>query len=222
MSIFLLHDENVRAAKAALRKNLPNIGSGHLSEAIAAALGFRTHAALIAVIKADAHLPPAMVDLDERAFNNRLNTLNYRNAEAFTLIDLARSDAIPFRSYVEFKNGDKAANNAQYTVCNRLGLPLITVRTARKYSKLEWDCITVSPCDKPSVFAKANEDGIGGELFARFQQLARGNQGNPQFTGSPFTGWVTGLVPGTARSMAEHFFALLYRRMRDHAKMRVG
>lgn len=45
------------ALKLILRDNLPAVRSCHLSEAIAGGLGFRTHAALLAHVRAGGTLP---------------------------------------------------------------------------------------------------------------------------------------------------------------------
>lgn len=76
--------------------------------------------------------PPELADVNEFAFDERLNTFGYPDTRAFTLIDFVRSDAISYRP--SSKRGYRA-NNARYAVCSRLGLPLITVRISRKYSQ---------------------------------------------------------------------------------------
>jgi hypothetical protein len=46
MSTFVVTRDSVRALKAHVATRMPNVGSAHLSEIIAAALGYKTHAAL--------------------------------------------------------------------------------------------------------------------------------------------------------------------------------
>jgi hypothetical protein len=214
----ILHDTNLRAAKAALRAMLPGRGSSHLSEALAVALGFPTHSKLLWALQAESHLPPDIVTIDEFAFNARLRALGEQEAEPFTLIELMRSEAIPIRPYAEFKDGDVAGNDAQYALCSQFGFPLVTVRMARLYATLDWDCITVSPSDDDYLFGPDNGSAFTQALFARFQLRARGHQGNPAFLGSPFTGWVKKLMPGTARALAEDFFSMLYLPMREQKR----
>lgn len=222
MSIMLLTEDNLRSAKAALRTTLPRIRSAHLSEALAAALGFRTHAALLSAVRCEVQLPPELVDVDEFAFRRRLKELDCEDVDAFTLIDLARSELLPVRAYAEFRDGDSSSNDAHYHVCSRLGLPMVTVRRNRVYARVDWDCITLSPNDDDYLFEGERGHVLGRALFTRFQQLACGSQGNPLFTGTPFTGWVTGAMPATARSIAEHIFGMLYQPMREQALSRLA
>lgn len=76
MASLELTEERIAALKAALRKKLPLVKSSHLSEAIAAALGQRTNAALRAVIQQHADDPP-FVFVEENLFSARLEELGY-------------------------------------------------------------------------------------------------------------------------------------------------
>lgn len=72
---------SLRSLKNALLDRFPSVKSAHLSEAIAAATGFRTHAALLAYLataKADQEL-----HLGDRQFVARLRTLGYSAPESF-------------------------------------------------------------------------------------------------------------------------------------------
>jgi len=77
MSIFILTDDNIDAAKAALRGALPTIRSAHLTEALAAGLGFRTHAALRAALASESGKPPAVAEPASLRFTARLAELGY-------------------------------------------------------------------------------------------------------------------------------------------------
>lgn len=84
MTAIILTSENYRQTKRELRERYPDIGSAHLSEAFAAALGLRTHAALLSRLE---HLAkdnfPEFVVLNERAFRERLFELGYSRTQQF-------------------------------------------------------------------------------------------------------------------------------------------
>ena len=52
MAIVVFTRRNVAALKSSLRTALPSIGSAHADEALAAGIGFKTHAAMLAALKA--------------------------------------------------------------------------------------------------------------------------------------------------------------------------
>ena len=72
---------SLRLLKNALQDRFPFVKSSHLSEAIAAAAGFRTNAALRAHCSATASLPE--LRLDNMRFVERLYTLGYRDVKPF-------------------------------------------------------------------------------------------------------------------------------------------
>jgi hypothetical protein len=218
MSVLILHEANLRAAKSALRARLPGRGSGHLSEALAAALGFASQRHLVATLNAEADLPPNVVLLDSVAFNARLSALGEEEAGISILSDIARSTAIPDRPFVEFRDGDRATNDAHYATCIRLGRPMMMVKPARTYAKLDWEIITLSIKDIERLYGNVEGRPFSRRMFEHFQSLARSAPGKPYFTGSPSTGWVTKLLPDTARQLAEDYFRWLYLPMREAAR----
>lgn len=222
MSVLILHESNLRAIKQALRVRLPYRGSGHLSEALAAALGFASMRHLVTTLAAEAHLPPDIVPLNITAFNARLAALGEEAAPASTLVDLARSAEIPDRPYVEFGEGNRAANNAHYAACIRLGRPMMMVMPARTYAKLDWEIITLSIEDIGRLYPEAEGRPFSRRMLEHFQSLARTAPGRPYFTGSPSTGWITKLLPDTARQLAEDYFRWLYLPMREAARARAS
>lgn len=62
MANFALSSTSVRSLKNALQDRYPSVKSAHLSEAIAATVGFRTHAALLAYIKSTTAVPIVFLD----------------------------------------------------------------------------------------------------------------------------------------------------------------
>lgn len=75
--------------KRALRQDLDEFKSSHLSEAIAAALGFKTHAALLAKLPDYAQDPPILL-LDDELFDVRVRELGYKPLPdyGFEMVDI--------------------------------------------------------------------------------------------------------------------------------------
>jgi len=76
MSSVLLRKEHLTEVKKALREEYPEVGSAHLSEALAAALGFRTHASLIHAMESSSETDYAL--LVDEDFDRRLHELGYK------------------------------------------------------------------------------------------------------------------------------------------------
>ncbi|HEY4368747.1 MAG TPA: hypothetical protein VGN07_16050 [Steroidobacteraceae bacterium] len=78
MSCILSTEASIGGLKAKLREEfteVPESKSSHVSEALARALGFDTHAALLAAVRSPNRLPPPEDDyrqLDYEAFRQRL------------------------------------------------------------------------------------------------------------------------------------------------------
>jgi len=215
MSLLILTYENVEGVKRAAREQVPVVKSSHLSEAIASALGFRTHAALRAKIAAEADLPPDVAECDPARFVVRLAALGYAATSAINLDEIVRSDAVPDRPYTEFRYGDLQANNAHFTWCQRHNRPMLTVAMARRYARLDWDCITISPDQEDFLFDDDEGRAFAKRMFKHFQARARGAPGKPYFNGSAFVGQVEKLLPETARQLAEDYFRMLYLPLRE-------
>jgi len=73
MAVLRLTQQNLKSIKQSLRRELPGIGSGRLTEGIAAAAGFRTHASLLAAMESTGSDP--IVRLDEALLSARLAEL---------------------------------------------------------------------------------------------------------------------------------------------------
>jgi hypothetical protein len=81
MAFLMLTRRNVAALKLSLLKTFPEIGSGHADEALAAGIGFRTHASLLAAIKAQGQAQVTIV-LDERLVGGRIKELSGCDVDA--------------------------------------------------------------------------------------------------------------------------------------------
>lgn len=73
MTSIAFTEVGVRSAKRALKIHFPSIRSAHLTEALAAACGFKTHAALVAALQAADHRDPDFVLLERQPFAQRLS-----------------------------------------------------------------------------------------------------------------------------------------------------
>lgn len=77
MTALVLTEHNLRAVKRALENCYPEVGSAHLTEALAAGLGRRTHAALLEDMRRfDADMPEFVL-IDESKFFGRLEALGH-------------------------------------------------------------------------------------------------------------------------------------------------
>lgn len=82
-----LADSALVAVKKSLRKEYPDVRSSHLSEALAASLGRRTHAALLADVECQQNDPEIEL-LDDERFDERLQQLGYPADPEFSFENL--------------------------------------------------------------------------------------------------------------------------------------
>lgn len=220
MSLIILTEENWVAAKAALHKALPAIGSSHLAEAMAAGLGFQTHAAVRAAMKANAGLHPPLADGDDARFIERLEKLGYPG-RASGHFDHGFSDTtLDVTPYVFATRNHRVAADAHFYACRDRGVPMMVIKMARQYATLEWDCITVNPREEAHVGNKASPDLVD-EMYRFFQERTKGAPGKPFFYGTSFVGDIKKLQPATARLLAEDYFRLLYQPLNDQRRSRL-
>lgn len=85
----------VDSAKRTLRGAMPESKSSDITEALAAGLGFRTHAALMAAIKSESD-ETKFIELDEEAFEARLGALEGPYAAAWNADDRGWSELLDF------------------------------------------------------------------------------------------------------------------------------
>lgn len=215
MPLMILTDENIAAAKTALRTQLPQVRSSHLTEAIATGLRFGTHAALKAAMAAGAALPPGIALASPADFDRRLQEFGYEPLPGDLFGSVVSGRSLPDLPYAEFKRGDRIGNDGHYYYCQKRNRPMVMIRRARVYAELEWDCITVSPDQEDYLYGTDHGHALGGLMFDKFQALAKGAPGKPLFLGSSFTGTVEKLLPDTARALAEEYFRLLYLPLRE-------
>lgn len=119
-----LSDFAIAAVKNSLRKEFPEVRSSHLSEALAAALGRRTHAALLVDVRKQA-ADPGIEYLDDERFDRRLCEFGYPPDPEFSFELLAeRPDCIistmPISGFdIEYRSTrDKAWRNLMVLTVN--------------------------------------------------------------------------------------------------------
>ncbi|THJ45674.1 hypothetical protein E9536_40750 [Burkholderia sp. LS-044] len=86
MASIVLSEVPLANLKKLSRETFPAIKSSHLTEALASALGFRTHASLLAALVVPA-TDADIVLLDELPFRQRLSDLGYKVPEKFSFED---------------------------------------------------------------------------------------------------------------------------------------
>lgn len=209
MPILFLTPDNCSFVKRALRKRLSTVKSTHLSEALATALGFRTHAALLAAMKAAIANRPMLTQVDEGRMGERLRGLGYGPMVPVDLAGIVRSAELPLAAWREFGNRDKAANERWFKECQRRDIPNVCIRLRTKYAELSWDCISIDPAGEDHF---RDDDGatLVRIMIKRFRALAKGAPAKPEFFGSAFVGTIDRLSPFLARDIADDFFMRLY------------
>lgn len=216
MPVALLTPENCDFTKRALRARLPMIKSAHLTEALAAAFGYRTHAALLAAMRLSDARRPALVQVDPWQLSRRLQELDYEAVDPSCLTEIVRARDMPLKVWSEFRNGDSAANNVWLRECERRDIPNVYIQLQTKYAKVSWDCISIDPRGEDHV--RGNKaSALVHVMFKRYQGLAKGDPAKSEFYGSAFVGRVDRLSPPVAREIADDFFMRLYAPMVQRA-----
>lgn len=216
MPIFFLTPDNCAFVKNALRKRLDHVKSAHLTEALASAFGFRTHAALLAAMGAWDSKRPSLISVVPSHLRSRLQELGYAPVDPAVLIEVLRAPEIPFGTWREFRNIDVATNNLWYRECEQRNIPNVYIQLRAKYAEVNWDCISIDQRDESHVRGEA-ASALVNEMFKRYQALARGNPAKSIFSGSAFVGSVDRLSPAIARDIADDFFMRLYMPMARQA-----
>jgi hypothetical protein len=215
MPAILASRDNLAFIKKELRSALPDIGSSHLSEALAASFGFQTHAALLAVTEKSKRT--LLLNCDATCMTERLVRFGHQVVDLRLVVEAARSPLLPDRTFIEFRNRDVASNNPWFYECRRRNIPMVYIETRWKFVRLRWDCITIDNRNEAHVQDKAGTQLVHA-MFAKFQEMARGASGKPLFEGKSFVGYIDRLSPELARDIAEAFFAMLYMPMHESAQ----
>lgn len=211
MAVLRLTSANLSFVKRSLRAAFPNVKSAHLTEGLAAAVGENTHAALLARMSSQTQAEPVQLDRDR--WRRRLAELGYPGVSGEPLMPIVRHDELPDPCWRVIGKRDLPAINAWFYQCRRDDIPDIYVSIARKYARLEWDCISTNGNGDNGVTGKGSNE-LGRTMFASFQRLAIHDCGKPMYQGSPFVGTIEGLDSSTAFAIADTFFVTLFRATR--------
>lgn len=211
MPVLRLTSANLSFVKRSLRSTFPNVKSSHLTEGLAAAVGVNTHAALLARMSSQAEAEPVQLDGDR--WRQRLAELGYPSISDELLAPIVRHHELPDPCWRVIGKRDLPAINGWFHQCRRDDIPDIYVSIARKYARLEWDCISTNGNGDKGVTGKGSKE-LGRAMFASFQRLAIHDSGKPTYQGSPFVGTIKGLDPSTAFTIADTFFVTLFHATR--------
>lgn len=218
MPLVILIEENLAAAKAALHSALPSVRSAQLAEAIAAGLGYNSQRALKTALTECDGLHPPLAEAAEERFTRRLGELGYTAPASGLFSSAFSAKSLPVAPYIVTKYHDRAARDRHFFERQRSGWPMMVVRVARKYAKLEWDCITVDPSEEAHVMGKFGVDPIDA-MSSRYIEIMRDAPGRPKFFGSAFTGTAEQLSFETAEMIAEEYFQLLYGPLNEQRRL---
>ena len=205
MPVVPVTPDNLDHLKRAARFALPGVGSSHLSEALAALLGQRTHAALRAALTASAP-SPLMVEPENGRFLERLRSLGYAALDVkMTPVAVACAN-LPTPAWREFRKSDLSGRNTWFRSCEQRCVPYICVTTRRKLASVDWDWISVDP-RQDGKLVRLGERHVVNRMFAAFRERAAPS--NALFEGSAFVGNVDGLTFEAARAIADKIALIL-------------
>lgn len=211
MALIRLTARNLDALKRGLTQQIVGVKSAHLTEALAAGLGFRTHAALRARIANCVLGTEPLAQTADADLTLRLSQLCGLDVavQSDALHRLAWSGILPDPCWRQFRKGDMAGINGWYRYCAANNLPDLYLTPARVYIDVEWDCISLDPRYEAGIRTRPGKPMVR-EMFETFQAHVKGAQGKPIFEGSWFVGKMVHLLPDTARALADEFFGRLY------------
>jgi hypothetical protein len=206
MTAVLVTEDNLAHIKGNLRNHFgKQVKSAHLTEAIAAALGRRTHAALLT----DLPLPSARLKavlFDDGAFATRLAALGYTDLPMpDTLWETAVMNDLPKAAIKEFPDDDKRSADRWFVECERRNIPWVRVMTKRKYAKVEWDHWSLESDLDEKMRARFSEAcSVVDDIFKRHR--VQRSRPNPH----PMVGSFEHIPMPAARQAAGEMFLLMY------------
>lgn len=213
MALLALTQNNVDFIKRGLKPSYPSIKSSHLSEAIAAACGFRTNIALVTSIRAADTRRPDLAEVDPGRFIARLAELGYPALGATGLPGVVRSQEMPDRIWFVRKGRDIPAVNVWYRECQRRDIPYIYITNQRKLAQIDWDYFALDPRHDYSL-GKGNPN-LGREMFKEFQRITKDMPGKPFFDGFGMVGSIKKVPIERAPELADMIFKMQYEAIRE-------
>jgi len=113
------------------------------------------------------------------------------------------------------KHDDTQSINRWFNECSRKQIPNVIVLNRSKYSRVEWDYISIDPNLDKTLFA--NEEVIMSKIEDIFHKYA-----NPtsKYQVNAAVGYFDNLLPDTARRAAQEIYAVLVNALNDSAEIR--
>jgi hypothetical protein len=108
--------------------------------------------------------------------------------------------------FAEFRNGNRASNDAHFFACQSGGLPMITINVRRTLCDLEWDAVTMNDDDHLRGDAALPVMRV---MYDMFCTAATGVAPKSLFDGSAFVGSIKNLPLPIARQLADQFFEVM-------------
>ena len=160
MTMIALTRANIDSVKRHIRSFRRAIKSAHLSEAIAAACGFRTNIAMVASLRVQKAHRPDLVEFDERLLDSRLRELGGSSITGTTPSNFVGSLELPDRIWARCKDKDISSKNLWFRECERLDIPYVVVSTRRTLADVRWDCISLNPRHDSGISGSGMVDQI--------------------------------------------------------------
>lgn len=211
-AILRLSSANLIVVKRQMGRFHSAIGSAHRTEALAAACGYRTYAAMLADMRASMSTPP-LVKVVEQRWAAKLLEYEYSCVPDVLLTTDFRFQKFPDPCWVEFHSKDRAIARRWFHRSKAEKLPYVTIETKHKYADLDWDCITIEPA-LDDLIRGDTSGALARRLFSVFQRSSAGSGAKPFFSGSAFVGSIRGLQPDVARMLADEFALILNQEIR--------
>ncbi|WP_137178844.1 hypothetical protein [Roseomonas sp. AR75] len=205
MRVIPVTTENVEHLKRIGRSALPEVGSSHLSEAIASLLSYRSHASLLASM-AVALQVPLLVWPDTSRFEGRLRELGHDVLSVPALAERLASADLPTPAWREFEAGDLPGVNAWFRSCEQRGSPYVYISRRKERARLDWDWISVDSSEDGKL-VRANKRSVVDRMVSAFRASAAPRKA--VFEGSAFVGQIEGLTFEAARLLASEISLIL-------------
>ncbi|MEZ2129749.1 MULTISPECIES: hypothetical protein [unclassified Sinorhizobium] len=212
MTGVLLSDDNLYELKAYLRRRLSAFAfrSSHITEAMAAALSFKTHASLLAAIRQQPGYRPLIGDFQVSAFLRRLTSFNISTSVAAISIQAEEIRALPDRTWLDAGRAGIELRDVWFHECKLRDIPFLYVVRNRKYGELHWDCVSIDPGHESHVQGQEGTELVR-SMFSTYQTIAGRLPNKSEFFGSSFVGSIKGLPLELLGDMADEIFMSLYR-----------
>ncbi|MDJ0978231.1 MAG: hypothetical protein QNI87_06825 [Erythrobacter sp.] len=201
MAVYIPTDQNSRLLKRHLMSDF-EMKSSHASEAIAALIGFKSHAAFLSSSTSIGGCRVFVADFE--AFEARCLELGYEAGSSEWLRFSFMGLDFPHPAWRVISKSDKVARDDWFYDCEQRNVPFMVIIKARKWCTLEWDHISVEP-DYDKLVRQAIGEDHGHVLFRLFQLLTFHSSPRAFFDGNALVGTVKNLTEADARIVGNAF-----------------